>query len=257
MSGARGEQEALRALLGEAARAGAGAHLELDLLVAYSGGELDDEADRRVRDHLTGCRRCGERLLELIPLMRPDPAPADGVADLEIEAAWRRLRVPDGGVRAARSGWLPRALAAALALAAVILGLWALRLRHANTDLRRQVAGLSAPVANMPHLYLDGVTRGEEPAPGLFEVPASAGYFGVFIAVSDPLPADRYEVRFVDAAGREVLTVGGLVVSESGSLRLGLPRGLLPAGNYRVRLRGLTGGVWRPVTEYRLTLGYP
>ena len=257
MSEPMDSSDALRAVLHEEALARAGAHPELERLADYLDGALDDEAEERLRDHLASCRACADRLLEMSPLMQPDERPEEGVAGLEIEAAWRRLR---GRTEADRAVAVPsrglRALAASLAVAALALGLWAGRLQQVNRELRSRVAEASARVANLPVLYLNGARRAVETESRTLEVPESAGSFALFFSITEARPATEYGVRFLDAAGGLGLDAGGLVVSESGGLRLGLPRGLLPAGEYRMELRARRDGDWKLEREYRLTIVY-
>lgn len=259
MSNVTDESEILREILIAEAEAHAGGHPGVDALASYQEGSLEAEAEERVRDHLVGCQSCAEQLLELQQLMRPE-APREGVADLEIESAWRRFQALAGPSQAstatvARRGWV-QALAASLAVAALLLGLWSLRLKQANESLRQQLGFASLPTVNMPVLYLDGARRAAAGREYRLELPGSAGRFALFFAVGGALPADEYEVRFLDPDGEPVLDQGGLVMNELGGLRLGLPSALLAPGEYRVLLRGRWADDWREVEEYRLTITY-
>lgn len=257
MNGTTNDSDTLRAILSLEADERRGGHLQVEQLASYDAGALDAASEETVREHLSCCRKCADRLLDLAPLIRPEAPRIEGVADLEIELAWREFRARSAS--RTESAWNGRrsplvALAASLAVAALALAIWGVRLRQANAVLERTVADATAPVVNMPQLFLDEPFRGEEASDRLFEVPETASHFVVYLAVVDPLPADEYEVRFVDASGREALSVDGLVMSGGGSLRLGLPRGLLPEGDYLIRVRGLWDGEWRPVAEHRRTL---
>ena len=260
MTDANDQSETLRSVLIDEAESRAGGHPGLEKLTRYCDGALETNDEERVSDHLAACRSCAEQLLELEPLMRPADPPAAGVSDLEIEAAWRRLQAKAEAAPTARPAPQPRwamALAASLGLAALALGLWALRLQQANDGLRRQVADASRPTVNLPVLYLADVTRRGEAPEVTVEVPESAGLFALFVSVMEPTPADEYEVRFLDGAGEVVLRSDGLVISEDGGLRMALPRGRIEPGEYRILLRARRGDDWLTIEEYRSTIVHP
>ena len=257
MSEPMGSSDALRAVLHEEARARAGPHPEMEDLADYLGGALDGEAEERLRDHLVGCRECADRVLEMRPLMQPDERPEPGVADLEIEAAWRRLQDRTAADRAvAGPSRALRALAASLAVAALALGLWVGRLQQINQALRSRVAEASAPVPNLPAFYLNGATRAADAVDRTLDVPRAAPSFALFFSIAEAEADGEYGVRFFDPGGGLVLESDGLVMSDSGGLRLGLPRDLLPAGVYRVVLRARRGGEWEVQREYQLKIDY-
>lgn len=270
--------DAFRAVLGEEAAARAGDHLEVETLVEYSEGSLAGDSEARVQDHLAGCRRCADRLLELEPLMRPVAVPADGAADFEVESAWRglRARIGDGRTAAAVATWRRRAvaLAASLTLVAPALGFWVARLGQANSALRLQVAELSAPVVNMPVLYLGGATRAASGPPERLELARETSRFALFFISPDLVPGREYEVELSsqprvsavvadrpiapggDAGGPISIQSSGLVMSESGGLRLGLTTSEVPAGDYRALVRQVGGPGTAPVIEHRFTIEY-
>lgn len=258
MSDVNDESDILRSVLIEEAESRVGDHPPLEELIAYHQKRLAGEAEERLRDHLAACRTCAEQLLELRPLMRPDEAPAADVADLEIEAAWSRFQTLAAAAEAPPSRLAPprwaQAMAASLVVAVLGIGGWALQLRQTNQSLRRQLGAVSQPTVNMPVVYFDEATRSPRAGPYRLETSGSTDRFVLFFSVADSTPADEYEVRFLDLGGQEVLRQGGLMMSELGSLRLGLPRALLPAADYRVLLRGRRAGKWWEVEEYRLTV---
>ncbi len=262
MNNAVDESDILQATLVAEAEARAGAHPGLEELARYHDGTLEGEAEDRLRDHLVGCRRCAGQLLEMQPLMQPDAGAGEDVADLEIESAWRRFQAVAAAAEAparvaAHRSWA-MAAAASLAVAALGLGLWAGRLQQVNTDLRQQIEEVSRPVVNVPTFYLGETTRGSEASENEIAVPPTAGSFVLLFPVLEAEPAAEYRLRFVDEArGDVVLESPGLVISESGNLQLGLPRGALPAGEYVIVRSALAGGGWQPVQEYRRRISYP
>ena len=256
MSSGTDESEVLREALIAEAETRAGAHPCLDALASYQEGALEPAAEDEIRDHLVGCRRCAEQLLDLRPLAQPE-APREGVTDLEIESAWRRfesLAATELPTRSPpRSGW---AMAVAASVAVLALGLWAGRLQQEKSALRQEMAELSRPVVNLPSFHLGETTRAEAFQQQIV-VPPQAAYFVLLLPVLEVSPAAEYAVEFIDHRGDVVLESRGLVMSESGNLQLGLRRGALPAGTYRIVRKASVGDGWQPVQEFRRTISYP
>jgi hypothetical protein len=231
----------------EDARARAGDHPGLDALVDYFAGGRDPESEDRIRDHFAGCPECAAKALDIQILMEPDGAGQSGVADLEIESAWRalqsRLQTPVGfeesiDSRPRGAGRWPMALAASLLVATVGLSVWVSSLLDSKAELRGQVAELSEPRVNPPIVYLDGITR-SEPAGSLVTF-APGQPFALLIAIpSTPDFYSSYEAVLSDDAGAIVWSGEGLELSEESTLRLWLPRTLLAEGSYELRIRGL------------------
>ena len=237
----------------------AGEHPELDTLVDYLSDTLDEDQDERMRDHLAACKQCGAKVLDLEPLVNPE-APPEGVADLALEVAWKDLKSRMQVAQAPRSApgaarW-PMALAASMLVGVVGLSVWVTELRRSTGQLREQVAGLSRPQVNLPLFYVDELTRSSTNEATPVEVPAEAMYFVLIFSSAEFGGYDSFELDFTDAEGREVLRSTGLELSESGGLRLGLSRDVLPADEYRIRLSALDGGEPRVLEEYRRRISY-
>ncbi len=262
----RDDSEVFRAVLIEDARKRAGDHPALDTLVDYLTDVLEPEADERVLDHLAACRECVTVVLDLEPLVTPDEVP-EGVADLELEAAWRdlqaRIQAPNRledsgpGSRPFRAPRWTAALAASLVLAVVGLSAWVSLLQRSSVDLRQQVAELSRPQVNVPVFYVDELTRGSKQGVIEVEVPPEASYFVLIFASAEFGDYDTYEIEFFNADGEEELRTTGLKVSDSGGLRLGLSRGVLPGGEYLIRLHARDGEELIQLDEFRRRISYP
>lgn len=248
------DRDLFRAVLFEHAAEHAGEHPDHETLVGYLAGDLAAAAEARVNDHLVGCRQCTATLLDLEPLAQPDAGMPEGVADLATAAAWRdlqhRLFSEKPRVRPVDRRWAT-AVAASLLVATLGMSLWVNRLQGTVADLR---ARESQPLVNMPIFTVREVTRSAEVE--TIEVPAEMTLFGLIFTPATLESYAEYEVRFLDLEDREVLRRDGLVQSDLGGLRLGLPRGLLPAGDYRVLLSGSKGDSWEPVEEYRRRIVY-
>ena len=251
------DSEVLVSALAEHARTAIGEHPEVETLLDYLTGELAAEAAAEVNDHLVGCRRCSEQLLDLEPLSQPD-IPREGVADLATEAAWREMKarlfpaeaapVPVPIVRPAAYQRWSIGIAAALLLTTGGMSAWV-------AQLQGRVAELSQLQVNMPVFYIGEATRSIEEES--IEVPAGTSRFVLIFTPAHLESYSEYEVRFLDPEGEELLHVSGLKMSESGGLRLGASPEQLPAGRYLVRLNGFDGERWQELEEYSYRIAYP
>lgn len=246
----------------------AGDHLDLATLTAYRGGELDEAAERRVQDHLESCRTCLDELLELDAFLHPtDDTPAPGTSDLETAAAWRALHrdmVP-GTAAPRRRTWIPLAAAALLLVTLGAVALWGAGEHRAAQTLRQRLAALSQPQTDavIVDLFPAGTIRSEtagDTAPA--ELPAAAGHLTLVVnlppaAVAEASAAAGYDAEIVDTAGRAVWSGGGLARSRFDTLRLGLPRGFLSPGDYRLRVLAPDGDGDRTVATYALRVVPP
>ncbi len=235
----------------QAAADGAEGHGDPEEIAAYLAGELGEEEAERLRRHLGGCRECTALVLDLETLAADEPA-ADGVADFELAAAWRtfeerRAAAPPAAGRPAtaptarrQAGWL-QAAAAVLLLSTVGLSTWVVRLRHE----------LAAPQPNVPILYLGAATRAEGGV-GRLEADPNQDFFVLMLA--PPREFADYEVEILDPGGRQVWRGAGLVASDFGTVRLGLSRRRLPAGEVRVRLYGIAGEERQLLEDYRVEI---
>jgi hypothetical protein len=218
-------------------------------LLDYHAGDLPPEERERIQDHLALCRDCVRVVLDLDSF--PDVEPVrkeDRLTDREVAAEWRRFATRTRAPRLPR--WapspLPLALAATLLIAVVGLSLWVARLRN-------EVSRLSAPRADV--YIADLVPQGEtvERAEGREEavrVPAWADHVLLILNLADPSSYPEYRVEIEKADGAEVWSRDGVRRSADGTFALEVPRRLLPAGSYRIRLSGSRGGAEEPVAEY-------
>ena len=255
------DSEVFMTALTEHAQAGTGDHPGVEALMGYLAGDLADKIEAEVNDHLVGCRRCAAQLLDLEPLSQPE-IPREGVADLATEAAWREIRArlftveetPLPAARpAARQRWAI-AVAASLLLTTAGMSAWVARLYQSNSEMQWRIAELSQPQVNAPHFYLGETTRSS--GVETIEVQPGQPRFGLIFNSAELGDYAEYEIRFSDPEGREVLPIAGLELSESASLRLVLPRGLLPAGEYRVAVSGFDGERWQLLEEHRRRIVY-
>ncbi len=232
------DDQALAAALAETAGHRADDHPQLDELGDYLAGALAPAGEARVQDHLVACRDCTGRLLDLESLSAPGPQAAEGVADLALAAAWReqKTRIADleNAHRRRRIQRWVSAVAASFFVATVGLSV------HVS-QLRRTIAGLEAPTANVVTAYLEPSTTRSTTAPVTLTV-GEGQRLAVFFLTPPTAPAfASYDVEVLGAAGSRVLQVSGLELSELDNLRAGIPLELMPAGDYEVRLYGVDG----------------
>jgi hypothetical protein len=223
----------------------ASAHPDPEDLERLRRGELEEERAEPLREHLLGCRECMTRW------QSPEAFAGASAGELERAAFWRGLKPrletragePKRTSRTSAATRLQRFspwLAAACLVAVAGLSAW----------VRTQQHELSRPRANAPIYDLDAAF---EPRDGntqeLLEVPAGIG-FTLVVTPNATTAAGPYELGIVDASGREVHTVRGLVPRPvDRTFSLWLPAGALAAGDYRLELRG---GGRQPIESYRL-----
>ncbi len=247
---AMNDTQALAAVLAETAASRAGDHPRLDDLADYLADALAPAAAARVQDHLVACRACAAKLLDLESLAEPGPETAEGVADLAVVAGWREQKSRIAALEAARRRqrtlrWVSAVAAsffvATVGLSAHLAGLSArvTGLSARVTQLRDTVADLQTPEVNTPFAYLDPFTaRSDETAETVELRPEDRS---MFLILTPPSGTGPWEVEVLSASGSPVWSGGGLVLSDEGTLRLRMPRTLLPAAEYEVRLYGLDG----------------
>jgi hypothetical protein len=233
----------------------AGGHPDLDRWIAYRAGDTGDEDVAELQDHLAGCRDCTALVLDLAAFA--DPAAADrgaAVSELERAAAWRALRPR---LAPGRRWYVPAALAASLMAAAVGLSGWLQEQRQAD-GLRRELADLTRPQANVPvhDLFRDATLRSSEPDSAL-EIPAEARSVTLILnELTEVGAGDELRARILDGSSQVVATVDGLELDELGVATLGLARDSLPSGDYVVRVEVRDDGDWRALGDYPLRLRY-
>lgn len=229
------------------------AHMDAEELAAYAAGELSEEAAARVREHLLGCVQCNALLLDYDGLRRGELGADLDVSEVEMAAVWRRVERGMGEVKGAstkrarpapvvrsRPSGLVLALAACL-VAIVGLGVWVQVLRQT----------LLTPRLNVPiHDLRAGTPRSAATARPLV---LGAGQRS-FVVVLTPAWApgqEVYDLIIVGADGEEVWRGSGLRGAADGTFSMTLPHGLLPPGEYRLRLYRETGG-GEPAAEFVL-----
>ncbi|MEM7587722.1 MAG: zf-HC2 domain-containing protein [Acidobacteriota bacterium] len=259
------DSEALVATLARAAQGSVGEPLDIEVLVAYHRNELPPEEAERVQDHLVGCPRSAQTLLDLSSFESDASRDSDAVTDLSAVAAWRSFKPrittanDDEGDRAKpRSVWNARsplvAIAASLLMAVVGLSLWVAQLRGTNSGLEQTVAQLSQVQVNPPVFYLDETTRDAD-SDVAAEVAANHPFFLVTVIPGSTEDFPAYEAEVENAAG-QVIWNQTIALTDAATLRLMLPRQDFPAGDYQVRLFGRDGERKELLNDGTLNLRY-
>lgn len=232
----------------------AGSHPDLDRWLAYhSGATSDDSVD--LQDHLASCRDCTALVLDLEAFA--DPAAAAGslpaVSDFDKATAWRALRPR---LAPARKWVVPATLAASFLAAAIGLSGWLQQHREVD-GLRRQIADLTRPQANVPihDLYPGATLRGAAPDASI-EVPGEATSVTLILNELPATGGDKLRAHVLDAAGQTVAAIGGLALDELGVATLGLSRGTFDSGDYVVRVEAWRGEDWIAIGDYPLQLRF-
>lgn len=222
-------------------------------LLDYHAGDLREEDGERIQEHLALCPACVRTLLDLEAFPDVEPVRAeDRLTDVELARAWQRLKQTAAPAAPGRARVQPPvlALAAVLLLAVVGLSLWVVRLRG-------EVRALSSPQTSV--LVADLIPQKEavERAEGAEEVvlvPSWADRVLLILNLADPATHPAYRIEILAQDGREVWSRAGVRRSADGTFALEVPRRLLPAGRYRIRLFGIAGGSEVPVAEYRVRI---
>lgn len=207
-------------------------------LAAYHEQQLSPEAAEGIRAHLAACPGCAAELLGLADLSEEDSG--SEVSRAEMDTAWQRQRArlfpsPPAARAPARKTDAPFRLAWA---AAASLGLAAALLAAVALAQWRTIAALRQPLANPPLVNLApaGSVRQESEAASELLLPAKAQRVWAILNPVRELNASAYDVEILDPSGRAVLLFKDLQPSEAANFRLEIPRTVLAAGDYRVRL---------------------
>src|SRR5262245_13279906 len=127
-------------------------------------------------------------------------------------------------------------------------------------ELRRSVDDLSQPQVNVPITDLEQqANRGGDGATTV-TAPVGANIFTLILHVADGPSFPDYALEVIDGRGRPLMRAQSLRKSQLNTFTVALPRRLLPAGRYRLKLYGLRSGhgelVGEVVAEYQMRLNY-
>lgn len=250
-----------------AGEADAGPHPDPDALFDYHAGELARADADTIQGHLARCPACARAVLDFETFPHFDaPSDEDVPSAEEVEAGWADLQArvreaeapaaadaghpaprasgaevvplsPRRAPRPAPSGraWLP---AAAALLAATTLGLGSYVVK-----LHRALGTVTGPQANPLVVALEPEDRevrdAAEASYGTVTVPPEAAWVVLVLGLVDTAspPAYRAELRAAGDATRVLWSTSDLIRDPHGALAVLLPRQLVPAGRYNLRLQ--------------------
>jgi anti-sigma factor RsiW len=202
----------------------------------YVRRELAEEERRSFEEHLLDCLECFEE----VQMMERFVA---GVRDAARTGSLAPVAPRD------RTSWLVVALAAGLAAVLIGGGWWVRELEHsldrsiaARDTLARQLAqariapALPAEIAaaNLPVAVLKADRAAGRAS--LLKVPASARQIALWMDVEPDGRYKTFDVDVLDAAGRSLETLQGLMRNSEGALAVILPATNTPVGRYTVKL---------------------
>lgn len=270
MSELNGTQEMRRALgeVLEETTAELEHHPDPDRLFAYSAGELTEEDEEEIRDHLSLCRDCVDRLW----LDPEDPIARDrtGVVDLEVHKAWREMVAQIREIRAGkrlekerkRTRLYQIAAAASLLLAAGLA--WRVSETPSPHALVNS-SGASGPTVNVGVYDVtrsrvrSGSAQALEPVgpqggqETILTIPEAVDSF-TLIFLLESGEYDSYELKILDSGKNEIWNTRKVLVQEDHAT-LSLSRESFTAGEYFVEIY-----CWRQgqatVWEYPIRLVY-
>jgi hypothetical protein len=255
-------EASLRALARRRAQEG---HPEPSELAAYHAGELTEDQEEKIQDHLTICEECARLLLGFSEYSRFQPSKdMDAAAEDQSAAAWQRFQtrlreetevaLPPPTyerevVAAADAGrvlqrerafsrprpWLPWTVAAALAVFVAGLGIQVRTLR---------------PAAEMRFLSSVDVQSNVRSATEIKALPGD----GILVLT----PRDffsEYEVEIAPQSGGDA--VAGPIrgqADELGNLILYIPPSSLPEGVYVARTFGIRDGQRKTLDNYQFQI---
>jgi hypothetical protein len=241
-------------------------HPTTEKLVEFRGGNLSQDQENTVLEHLGICRECADSLLDFAACCE-EPPRAIEVESMAGESAdpsvfsdvWGRIRDrlwPDGGMFRGR---VLQGLACATVLALVVFSMFqwqrASDLRSRWQEAREAVAELSQPQLNMKILPIRRVVRDVGPQFWLLDLGADDRRFLMFFPVSGKY--ESYQLRILGADGREVSKFEGLQPDELGlQVHLELSREFLKPGDYVFEVSGLKDGEPESADEHRVRLLY-
>lgn len=204
--------------LAAALESGLSDHPTLEELRDFAVGKLPENRRERLREHLSLCRACAQKVAALAGPPE-EVRRGDLLTEEELDAEWKRFQAKSGATRGRQ---VLQALAALLLLAVVGSIVWQLR----PTPKREQIARLDP---------LTDVRGGAEPSNPI--VPDGAEILALSLSLDSPKPLPVYDVEIFILNGGQVWSRRG-VPSKDSEVEIKVPFDRLPPGIYRISLLG-------------------
>jgi hypothetical protein len=123
-------------------------------------------------------------------------------------------------------------------------------------ELRHSVDDLSQPQVNVPITDLEQQSNRGGDVATTVTAPVGANIFTLILHVSDVPSFPDFALEVIDGRGQRLMRAQSLRKSQLNTFTVALPRRLLPAGRYRLKLYGLRPGHGEVVAEYLMRLNY-
>lgn len=194
-------------------------------LEAFVAGDLPEDQREGIEEHLSLCRACARKVLDLTELAALEPdSKGDLLTDQEIATQWNRFQA---AVKPVRHPWPIGALAAVLLVAVVGFATWAVRLSQQPSESRLMNAIDLVPVPQI---------RGGQEEQQKAQVPGWAKEVSLNLDLVGVETHPEYSLEIKTADGSHVLNLAGARPGSNGAIAVSVPRRSLPAGAYRIRL---------------------
>ena len=226
-------------------QAASGPHPDEDMWVRLASGELSEDEQARIVDHVLSCAECSG-VYRAVAHVRQGASSFDPAAPRETS---------DGVVPFWNRPFWSQALAASLTVAAAGLLVWNMTLQQRSAELQArldralrtptpppQTPTEVAPVppavqahVNVPivDLHPPSRVRGEERArPQVISLHTNSALVTLIVNTAAPRQAADFTLDLLDAKGAALWTGTGLRPQGDGTLAVALPTTLLRAGSY-------------------------
>jgi hypothetical protein len=256
-----------------------GTCISKEVLAQAAAGQLSRSERERIADHLAVCSECAleYRVARSLRSWSEDASrelPRTGDRKSWFSYIWQPAPILS-------------AVAASLLVVSMVLGAWVFSLqREARSlrsgqiaernrrleetrrekqnagqlsELRQEVAELSRPQLNVPIVDLDprDSTRGAAAqGPRIISIPATANVFTLILNVEGQPSFSDYSLEIADSSGTVIWAGGGLQKSPSDTFTVAIPRRLLYAGRYQIKLYGARGDRKELIEDYRAVIQY-
>ena len=224
--------------------AASGPHPDEDMWVRFASGELSEDEQARIVDHVFSCAECSA-VYRAVSHVRHGATSFDPAAPRYVNAEtvpfWKRPI-------------LTQALAASLTIAAAGLLVWNVTLQQRAAELQAQLdRTLRTPVpppptppgpapappgaqahVNVPiiDLHPPSRVRGEGTPQQVISLQANSALVTLIVNTERPRKAADFTLDLLDAKGTALWTGTGLRPQGDGTLSIALPTTLLQAGDY-------------------------
>jgi len=205
---------------------------EHGLVERYYRSDLSADQEVPFEEHFMGCSVCQERLALARSLRQ-------GIRALATEDTARRAVVGAGLLAwlARRGQALRTGLLVAVLLVAILPSTWLLLENRKLTHEVGDVGDVGSPQVLLLSAYRD--TLGEPAA--VLDLDTMGPSVVLAVDVGDDPRFESFRVTIEDQAGAAVLHQEGMRPNALEVLMLSVPADFFPAGDYRLRIEGLTG----------------